>query len=62
MDVLRQVSTTARRLLRNGGTLVIEHGELQAATVAAVLLADGWDSIASHRDASGRDRATTARR
>lgn len=62
MDVLRQVSVTARRLLRAGGTLVIEHGEQQAATVAAILAADGWHDVASHRDASGRDRATTARR
>ncbi len=62
MDVLRQVSTTARRLLRAGGTLVVEHGEQQAATIAAILTVDGWDAVASHRDASGRDRATTARR
>ncbi|WP_111768118.1 peptide chain release factor N(5)-glutamine methyltransferase [Nakamurella deserti] len=62
MDVLRQVSTTARRLLRIGGTLVIEHGEQQAAAVAAILVADGWRDPATHRDAAGRDRATTARR
>ena len=62
MDVLRQVSVTARRLLRAGGTLVIEHGEQQAATVAAILTGDGWYDVASHRDAAGRDRATTARR
>jgi release factor glutamine methyltransferase len=62
MDVLRQVSTTARRLLRAGGTLVIEHGEQQAARVASILTTDGWHDVASHLDASGRDRATTARR
>jgi release factor glutamine methyltransferase len=62
MDVLRHVSTTARRLLRRGGTLVLEHGEQQAAQVAALLESDGWTAIASHRDALGRDRATTALR
>jgi release factor glutamine methyltransferase len=62
LDVVRQVSTTARRLLHDGGTLVIEHGELQAAAVAAVLAADGWRAIFGHRDLTGRDRATTALR
>ena len=62
LDVVRQVSRTARRLLHPGGTLVLEHGELQAATIAAILLADGWRSIASHPDFLGRDRSTTALR
>jgi len=62
LDVVRQVSTTARRLLHEGGTLVIEHGELQAAEIAALLAADGWRAVAGHRDLLGRDRATTALR
>ncbi len=62
LDVVRVVSQTGLRLLRPGGTLVIEHGELQAAELAALLAADGWRAIAGHRDASGRDRATTALR
>jgi release factor glutamine methyltransferase len=62
LDVVRQVSRTARRLLHPGGTLVLEHGELQAAAIAAILVADGWRSIASHPDFLGRDRSTTALR
>lgn len=62
LDVVRQVSSTSRRLLRPGGTLVLEHGELQAAQIAALLTADGWTAIAHHRDLLGRDRATTALR
>ena len=62
LDVVRTVSTTARRLLHPGGTLVLEHGELQATAIAALLSADGWTAIASHRDLLGRDRATTALR
>ena len=62
LDVVRKVSTTARRLLHEGGTLVIEHGELQAAEIAALLTADGWRAVAGHRDLLGRDRATTALR
>ncbi len=60
LDVVRQVSRTARRLLHPGGTLVLEHGELQAAAIAAILAADGWRAIASHPDFLGRDRSTTA--
>ncbi|HEY9423625.1 MAG TPA: peptide chain release factor N(5)-glutamine methyltransferase [Microterricola sp.] len=62
LDVVRHVSTTALRLLHTGGTLVIEHGELQAAEIAALLAADGWRAVASHRDFTTRDRATTALR
>lgn len=62
LDAVRSVSQTALRLLHPGGALVIEHGELQAAEIAALLAADGWRAIAGHRDATGRDRATTALR
>ena len=62
LDVVHKVSATARRLLHPGGTLVIEHGELQAAEIAALLVADGWRAVAGHRDLLGRDRATTALR
>ena len=62
LDIVHNVSSTAGRLLHPGGTLVIEHGELQAAEIAALLRADGWHSVASHRDLLGRDRATTALR
>ncbi|MBH0084534.1 peptide chain release factor N(5)-glutamine methyltransferase [Salinibacterium sp. SWN167] len=60
MDVVRRVSTTARRLLHQGGTLVLEHGEEQAPALAALLTADGWNAVAHHKDLLGRDRATTA--
>lgn len=60
LDVVRQVSTTALRLLRPGGVLVIEHGELQGESIRAILAADGWRAPATHRDYTSRDRATTA--
>ena len=62
LDVVHAVSATAQRLLYSGGTLVIEHGELQGAAIAELLRADGWNAVATHRDLVGRDRATTALR
>jgi release factor-specific protein-(glutamine-N5) methyltransferase len=60
LDAVRHVSRTALRLLRPGGVLVIEHGELQGAEIRALLAADGWRAPATHRDYTTRDRATTA--
>ncbi len=62
LDAVRALVATAHRLLRPGGTLVIEHGELQAAPIAALVRAGGFTAVASHRDLLGRDRATTAHR
>jgi release factor glutamine methyltransferase len=62
LDVVRAVSATARRLLRPGGLLVLEHGESQGADIRDLLVADGWHSPATTRDMLGRDRATTALR
>lgn len=62
LDTVRVVSRTAARLLHEGGTLVIEHGELQGAVVRTILVADGWRAASTHPDLLGRDRATTALR
>ena len=62
LDVVRVISRRARQLLRPGGTLVLEHGELQGAELRALLEADGWRAVDTHRDLLGRDRATTALR
>ena len=60
LDVVRLVSQTGLRLLRAGGVLAIEHGELQGAEIRALLDADGWRATATHRDLTTRDRTTTA--
>lgn len=62
LDVVRVLSSRALRLLRPGGLLVIEHGELQGASIRELLAADGWRAAATHRDLTLRDRATTALR
>ena len=62
LDAVRALALTAHRLLRPGGTLVIEHGELQAEPIAAIVRAAGFTAVSGHRDLLGRDRATTAHR
>ena len=62
LDVVRQVSVTARRLLHPGGVLVLEHGELQADDIRELLTSDGWHATATYQDFLGRDRTTTALR
>lgn len=61
LDLVRGIERTGRRLLRPGGLLVVEHGELQADAVAAVLRVHGWMDIRCSRDHLDRDRATAAR-
>lgn len=60
LDVVRIISDRALRLLRPGGVLVLEHGELQGAAIREILASDGWRATATHRDLTQRDRATTA--
>jgi release factor glutamine methyltransferase len=60
MDVMRQVSATAKRLLVAGGTLVVEHADNQSHQVIDLLTSDGWRQVRAHRDLTGRDRAVTA--
>jgi release factor glutamine methyltransferase len=61
LEPMRAVVATALRLLKPGGLLAVEHGELQGAAVRA-LLAGEWEGAATHPDLTGRDRVTTARR
>ena len=62
LDVVRAVSTRAAALLHPGGTLILEHGELQGSAIRELLTADGWRAASTHRDLLGRDRTTTALR
>jgi release factor glutamine methyltransferase len=62
LDVVRVLSRRALGLLRPGGTLVLEHGELQGPAIRALLAADGWRAVSTHPDLLARPRATTARR
>ena len=62
LDVIRLVERAARRLLRPGGLLVVEHSDRQGRTAPALLeRCGGWAEVADHQDAAGRDRYVTAR-
>lgn len=60
LDLVRKVESSAKRLLRKGGALVIEHADMQGDAIRELLLNLGWRQCSTHKDLSGRDRATTA--
>jgi release factor glutamine methyltransferase len=61
LAVIRDVVATARRLLRPGGVLVVEHADHQGEAVPALLESGGWVEVVDHADLAGRPRFTTAR-
>ena len=63
LDAIRLVERAARRLLRPGGLVVVEHADLQGESAPAVFAAVGaWDEVADVRDLAGRPRFLAARR
>ena len=60
LDAVRVVSATARRLLRPGGLLAVEHGAQQGSAVYWVFAEEnGWSQTRNHTDLAGRDRFVT---
>jgi release factor glutamine methyltransferase len=61
LDAIRTLERTARRLLRPGGLVAIEHGAPQGAAVYWVFPEEsGWRDTRNHKDLAGRDRFVTA--
>ena len=54
------IAATARRHLKPGGLLLLEHGADQAARLQQHLAALGYSAIRCHRDLAGLDRVTAA--
>ncbi len=61
LDAIRVVERTARRLLRPGGRVAVEHGAPQGASVYWVFAEEnGWKDTRNHADLAGLDRFVTA--
>ena len=63
LDAIRVVERVAARLLRPGGSVVVEHADLQGSSAPEVFRAAGrWSDAEDHQDLAGRDRYLTATR
>jgi methylase of polypeptide subunit release factors len=61
LDAIRAVERAARRLLRPGGMIAVEHGAPQGAAVYWVFCEEaGWRDTRNHKDLARRDRFVTA--
>ena len=60
LDAIRIIADQARRCLRPGGRLALEHGWDQDASVRALLDRAGYYVVASHLDLAGHPRVTSA--
>ncbi len=62
LAAIRVIEGVARRLLRPGGLVAVEHGAPQGAAVYWVFAEErGWRDTRNHKDLAGRDRFVTAR-
>jgi release factor glutamine methyltransferase len=61
LNAIRAVERTARRLLRPGGLVAVEHGAPQGAAVYWLFPEEsGWRDTRNHKDLAARDRFVTA--
>ena len=58
LAAIRTVEASARRLLRPGGLVVVEHGDDQAMSAPACFT--GWNDVSDHLDLARRPRYLTA--
>lgn len=63
LETIRGLEGTARRLLRPGGIVVVEHADTQGGKVPWIFTEErGWADAADHPDLNNRPRFATARR
>ena len=62
LDLIRLISKRALELLVPGGTVALEHADMQSEAVVQLLLNDGWREVFDHMDFNGRPRAVTAKK
>jgi release factor glutamine methyltransferase len=61
LGIIRHVAEAARRLLRPGGWVVVEHSDRQGESAPAVLDAAGFVDVTDTDDLTGRPRVATGR-
>ena len=61
LSAIREIINQARRCLKAGGLLLLEHGHDQREPVAGLLSAAGYRDIRHYRDHAGHDRLIHAR-
>ena len=62
LDAIRLCSKSGLRLVRSGGYFVVEHADIQSASVVELLRNDGWTNVTPHQDLNQRFRAVSATR
>lgn len=62
LEALQAITAGARRQLRPGGWLIVEHGDAQGAAVRGLLESAGFANVRTDRDLAGRDRCTEGQR
>jgi release factor glutamine methyltransferase len=61
MELPTAAAASAARLLVPGGYFVMEHAEVQATWIAAMMKKSGlWSDVTTHLDLNGKERATSA--
>lgn len=60
LDLIRSISKIGLRYVKPGGSIVLEHAELQGQAIRTLLENDGWITTVTHQDLTARDRCTTA--
>ncbi len=59
---LARIAEQARRVLRPGGWLAMEHGHTQGEATRRMLTQLGYEDVATRQDMAGRDRVVVGRR
>lgn len=62
LSVPREVARWAQHLLRPGGTLLMEHADVQGEALTQALRDQGWEQVRDHPDLSGKPRVVQATR
>jgi release factor glutamine methyltransferase len=58
LEALAEIVAGARRHLKPGGWLILEHGDTQGEPVRALLSGAGFEQVQTHRDLAGLERCS----